>query len=79
MSPKMPRHGFKEARKVYERLGYKHARTNGSHWVFEKDDGGAALVLVKTDDLSPWVIRDCYTSAGLTRDEYIKLLTKKKK
>ena len=72
--PKLPRISGKEAVRAFERAGWKVARQRGSHVVLSKPGSILTLSIPQHRVLGPGLLRDQIRKAGLTVDEFRKLL-----
>jgi hypothetical protein len=61
---------------VFERAGFTFKkRTGGSHWVGEKPGVARPIVLPEYEEVGLDIIKANLRTAGLTRQEYVKLLS----
>jgi predicted RNA binding protein YcfA (HicA-like mRNA interferase family) len=59
---------------VFERAGFTCVRTEGDHFVLTKPGLPRPLVVPDADAVPVFVIRNNLRTAGLSRDEYFRLL-----
>lgn len=72
--PKLPRISGEEAARAFQRAGWEPARQRGSHIVLVKDGSIYTLSIPLHDNLGPGLLRDQIRKAGLTVDEFLRLL-----
>ena len=77
--PKLPQVKAKEAIKVFDKIGFVHRRTRGSHYIMrrESDKGKVVVPLHGTKPLGKGLLLSLLTDANLTKEEFLKLLKKK--
>jgi len=77
--PKLPQVKAKEAIKVFEKIGFAHSRTRGSHYIMrrEPDKGKVVVPLHGAKPLGKGLLLSLLTDANLTKEEFLKLLKKK--
>jgi len=77
--PKLPQVKAKETIKVFEKIGFVHNRTRGSHYIMrrESDKGKVVVPLHGTKPLGKGLLLSLLTDANLTKKEFLKLLKKK--
>ena len=77
--PKLPQVKAKEAIKVFEKVGFVHSQTRGSHYIMRRESGKEKVVvpLHGTKPLGKGLLISLIYDAGLTKDEFLKLLKKK--
>jgi len=61
-------------RRVFERAGFVCARTEGGHFVLTRPGALRPIVIPDYDSVPVFVIRNNLRTAGLSRDEYFRLL-----
>jgi len=61
-------------RRVFERAGFAYVRTEGDHFVLTKPGLPRPLVIPDYDPVPVFVIRANLRTAGLSREEYFRLL-----
>ena len=71
--PKLPRVSGREARRVFERAGWRYARTTGDHMQLTKA-GKRTLAVPDYAELPTFILRGLIRTAGMTVDEFIALL-----
>ena len=65
---------YKRLIKVFNQLGFHVTRTEGDHVVMIKEGNLRPLVIPKWKSVPVFIIKNNLRSAGLTREEYFKLL-----
>ena len=74
--PKLPRIPGKKVVAAFERAGFVHDRTRGSHYILVKE--GETSILSKpvhgNCDVGPGLLRAQIRNAGMTVDEFLELL-----
>jgi len=63
-----------ECIRVLERAGFTIQRRNSSHVTMRRDDPYAWLVVPDHDEIKPGTLRSIIRQAGLTVEEFVKLL-----
>ena len=61
-------------RRVFELAGFVCVRTEGDHFVLTKPGIPRALVIPDYDAVPVFIIRNNMRTAGMSRDEYFRLL-----
>ena len=61
-------------KKVFEKAGFKCVRIEGDHFVFVKEGVPRPVVIPDWKEVPVFIIKNNLRTAGLTRDEYFKLL-----
>lgn len=61
-------------RKVMEKAGFKCVRIEGDHFVYVKTGVARPLVIPDWDEVPVFIIKNNLRTAGISRDEYFKLL-----
>jgi len=71
--PRLPRVSGREAIRVLERLGFKHARQQGSHVVLRKDtpEGATGCVVPLHRELAVGTLRGILRQARVTPEEFL--------
>ena len=72
--PKLPRISGEEAARAFQRAGWEVARQRGSHVVLVKEGSIYTLSIPMHESLGPGLLRDQIRKAGLTIEEFIRLL-----
>jgi predicted RNA binding protein YcfA (HicA-like mRNA interferase family) len=78
MSPKLPVISGRKAVEAFERIGYKAIRQRGSHIRLRDENNPKHLLLTIPDheELKFGFLRKLIRDAGLTVDDFLKLLDK---
>jgi len=71
--PRLPRISGRQARRAFERVGWKHVRTTGDHMLLTMP-GKRTLAVPDYDILPAFLLRGLLRTAGLTVDEFVALL-----
>ena len=73
---KLPRLSGREVVKILAKAGFQPARQKGSHIIMVKftDNGKKALVVPNHSELDKGTLLEIIRQAGLTREEFFKLL-----
>jgi predicted RNA binding protein YcfA (HicA-like mRNA interferase family) len=66
----------KRLRRMFERAGFKHMRTEGDHFILTKPGIQRPLVIPDYNFVPVFIIRNNMRIAGMSRDEYFRLLDK---
>lgn len=75
MNPRLPRVTAAQAIHVLEKLGFELARQSGSHKIYKNAAGKRATVPFHAGKiLHPKVVRNIIADAGLTVEEFARLL-----
>jgi len=74
--PKIHPINYKKLVKVFEAAGFKFVRQRGDHLVYVKPSVKRPVIIPMYDDIPVFIILNNLRSAGLTRDDYFKLLEK---
>jgi predicted RNA binding protein YcfA (HicA-like mRNA interferase family) len=61
-------------RKVFERAGFRCVRTEGDHFVYAKEGVKRPIVIPGWPELPVFIIKNNLRSAGLSRQDYFRLL-----
>jgi len=74
--PKLPQTTAKEAIKVFEKVGFVHEHTSGSHYIMRRssDKGKVVVPLHGTRPLGKGLLLSLLNDAGLTKEQFLKLL-----
>jgi predicted RNA binding protein YcfA (HicA-like mRNA interferase family) len=59
-----------------EKKGFKHSRTRGDHIIYVKEGILRPIVVPKYDKIPVFVILNNLRSAGISRDEYLRIIGK---
>jgi len=59
---------------VFQKAGFTLVRTEGDHFVMTRPGVPRPLVIPLRKDVPVFIIRNCLRSAGLSREEYFRLL-----
>jgi len=62
-------------RKVFEKAGFRCARTEGDHFVYVKEGVKRPIVIPGWPEVPVFIIKNNLRSAGLTREDYFSLLS----
>lgn len=77
MSEKLPRVTANEMIKIVERLGFHFSRQSGSHKIYRNDEGKRVTIAYHSGKiLHPKVVKSILDDAGLSVDEFKKMLKK---
>jgi predicted RNA binding protein YcfA (HicA-like mRNA interferase family) len=60
--------------KVFQKAGFSVVRSEGDHFVLIKPGVLRPLVVPLRKDVPVFIIRNCLRSAGMSREEYFRLL-----
>ena len=74
----MPRIAPVSSRKlgrVFERAGFRLARQEGDHFIYVKVGVVRPVVIPIGRDVPVWIIKNNLRTAGMSREEYFKLLS----
>ncbi|MCE5241244.1 type II toxin-antitoxin system HicA family toxin [bacterium] len=69
--PRLPRISGRKARAVFERAGYRHVRTQGSHFILRHPQTGQHLSVPDHDLLKPGLLSALVKRADMTVEEFI--------
>jgi predicted RNA binding protein YcfA (HicA-like mRNA interferase family) len=61
-------------RKVFEKAGFKHVRTEGDHFVYTKEGVLRPIVIPDWKEVPVFIIKNNLRTAGITRESYFSLL-----
>jgi len=70
---------WRKLTKVFEKAGWKHARTKGDHLVYAKKGFVRPVVIPKYREIPKFIIQKNLQTAKLTRKDYFNLLKSVKK
>lgn len=59
---------------IFEKIGYVHVRTKGDHMVFSRPGSPRPIIIPKYEEVPVFIIRNNMRTAGLSREEYFRLL-----
>lgn len=77
MSEKLPRVTANEMIKIVEKLGFHFSRQSGSHKIYKNDEGKRVTIPYHSGEiLHPKVVKSVLVDAGLSVDEFKKMLKK---
>ncbi len=77
MSEKLPRVTANEMIKIVEKLGFRFSRQSGSHKIYQNDEGKRVTIAYHSGKiLHPKVVKSILIDAGLSVDEFKKMLKK---
>ncbi|MBF0464708.1 MAG: type II toxin-antitoxin system HicA family toxin [Nitrospirae bacterium] len=60
---------------VFEKAGFKLARVEGDHFIYTKTGVVRPVVIPNRKDVPVFIIKNNLRTAGISRDEYFRLLT----
>jgi predicted RNA binding protein YcfA (HicA-like mRNA interferase family) len=75
--PKITPIHWRDLEKVFLAAGFKFARQEGSHRSYIKPGISRPIVIPTYDEIPISIIRNNLKTAGITREEYFRLLEKK--
>jgi len=61
-------------RRVFEMAGFQWVKTEGDHFVYTKKGVARPIVIPDWPDVPVFIIKNNLRSAGISRDEYFRLL-----
>lgn len=67
---------YRKLARVFERKGFAYVRTKGDHLVYEKKGIDRPVIIPKYKQIPEFIILRNIKTAGITREEYLKLLGK---
>ena len=67
---------YRRLAKVFERKGFVYIRTKGDHLVYEKSGIIRPIIIPMYKEIPEFIILRNLKTAGITRQEYLKLLEK---
>lgn len=60
---------------VFEKLGFKHVRSTGSHYIMTKEGVSRPVVIpMHSKDLTQGIIKSCLRTACIDNEKYFELL-----
>lgn len=71
---KLPRVSGRECVKALEKVGFYFKRQEGSHIILRRDNPFAQVVVPDHKELDRGILRSIIRQAGLSIDEFVKLL-----
>ena len=74
--PRLVPQSWKTLECVFLKCGFKLDRTTGSHKVYTKPGVLRPVVIPRYDEVGTSIIRGLIRTAGISRDEYLRLLKK---
>ncbi|MCB1217363.1 type II toxin-antitoxin system HicA family toxin [bacterium] len=74
MMPPLPVLSGRQARAAFERLGWVFRRQNGSHMILSKSGQPEKLSVPDHRELRPGTLRSLIRLAGITVEEFVRLL-----
>ncbi len=72
--PKLGPIHYKKLAKVFEQKGFIYDRTKGDHLIYVKEGVIRPIVIPKYKEIPEFIILKNLKTAGITREEYLKLL-----
>ena len=72
--PKITPISSKNLRKIFEKAGFIHARTEGDHHVYTKQGVQRPVVIPNYPEIPVFIIKNNLRTAGIGRDEYFEIL-----
>ncbi|CAG0965572.1 hypothetical protein METP2_01069 [Methanosarcinales archaeon] len=77
MSEKLPRVTANEIIKIVEKLGFRFSRQSGSHKIYKNEEGKRVTIAYHSGKiLHPKVVKSILVDAGLSVDEFKKMMKK---
>ncbi len=77
MSEKLPRVTANDMIKIVEKLGFHFSRQSGSHKIYKNDEGKRVTIAYHSGKiLHPKIVKSILFDAGLSVDEFKKMLKK---
>lgn len=67
---------YRKLAKVFEEKGFVYLRTQGDHLIYTKNGIVRPVVIPKYREIPEFIILRNLKTAGITRNEYLKLLKK---
>lgn len=61
-------------RRAFELAGFTCVRVEGDHYILTRPGLARPLVIPDYDEVPVFIIRNCLRTAGMSRDEYFRLL-----
>ena len=68
---------YRKLAKVFEKKGFIYLRTEGDHLIYDKAGIARPVVIPKYKEVPEFIILNNLKTAGISRKEYLKLLSKK--
>ena len=65
---------FRKLAKVFEKKGFTYVRTEGDNLIYEKEGILRPIVIPRYKEIPEFIILRNLKTAGISRDEYLKLL-----
>ena len=65
---------FRKFARVFEKKGFVYVRTEGDHLIYEKEGILRPIVIPRYKEIPEFIILRNLKTAGISRDEYLKLL-----
>lgn len=72
--PKLGPIHYRKLTKIFEKKGFVYVRTQGDHLVYQKVGILRPIVIPKYKEIPEFIILKNLKTAGITRQEYLKLL-----
>ena len=72
--PKITPLSARRLRSVFEKAGFHCVRTEGDHFVYTKAGVARPIVIPDWPEVPVFIIKNNLRSAGMTREEYFRLL-----
>jgi len=72
--PRLSPVSWKALARVFERHGFKCVREEGDHMIYTKSGVMRPIVIPKYPAVPIFIIKNNLRTAGISRDEYLKLL-----
>lgn len=72
--PRLTPVSWKVLKCIFEKAGFVHKRTEGSHMVLEKEGVRRPVIIPTYDEVGLDIIKSCMRTASMSRDQYFKLL-----
>ncbi len=73
---KLPRISGRECANALQKAGFYHVHGKGSHQVYRRDNPSARVTIPFHDELDTGTLRSILRQAGMTVEEFKKLLKK---
>ncbi len=67
---------YRKLARVFEKKGFLYVRTHGDHLVYEKEGVSRPIIIPMYREIPEFIILKNLKTAGITRNEYIRLLKK---
>lgn len=68
---------FRRLAKVFEKEGFIYSRTEGDHMVYTRKGTLRPIIIPKYKEIPEFIVLKNLKTAGITRNEYLKLLKQK--